>query len=457
MTAVMAHGRRRAEDASEQAPKEPKVTVMVQVLGAAWALFLGLMLLMVGNGVQGTLLGIRGTLEGFSTFQMSLVMSAYFLGFLGGSRLTPTLIQRVGHVRVFAALGSMTSAVLVLYPTLTDPGVWIALRVLIGFCFSGIYVTSESWLNDAVSNENRGKALSLYVIVQMAGIIGAQGLVVLGDPSGFVLFIVPSVLVSLAFLPMLLSASPTPHFESTRAMTLRELWDVSPLGCVGTFLIGGIFSALFGMAAVYGTQAGFSVPEISLFIAFIYLGGLLMQYPIGWISDRMDRRVLILIVAAAGGAAALAAVAGTGWFTLIVAAAFVVGGTANPLYALILAYTNDMVVPEKMAATSGGLIFLNGIGAVAGPLLTGWVMSVVGPEGFWLYVAILMLGMAGYAGWRMTRRKSVVSVEETVSYAPVTPAASPVAVTVAQEYYADSVEDAVGESATMEPPKAAAG
>ncbi len=422
---------------------------MVQVLAAAWALFLGLMLLMVGNGVQGTLLGIRGTLEGFTTFQMSLVMSAYFLGFLGGSRLTPRLIQRVGHVRVFAALGSMTSAILVLYPTLAEAWVWIGLRVMIGFCFSGIYVTSESWLNDAVSNENRGKALSLYVIVQMAGIIGAQGLVVLGDPSGFVLFVLPSVLVSLAFLPMLLTASPTPHFEATKPMTLRELWEISPLGCVGTFLIGGIFAALFGMASVYGTQAGFTVPEISLFIALIYTGGLLMQYPVGWISDRMDRRILILAVAALGGASALAgALAGTAFVPVLVAA-FLVGGTANPLYALVLAYTNDMVEPDKMASTSGGLIFLNGVGAVAGPVVTGWMMSAAGPEGFWLYVACLMLGLSGYAAWRMTRRRATVSVEDTVPYAPITPAASPVAVATAGEVYADSVEDVVGESATL--------
>ena len=429
---------------------------MVQVLGAAWALFLGLMLLMVGNGVQGTLLGIRGALEGFSTFEMSFVMSAYFLGFLGGSRLTPGMIQRVGHVRVFAALGSMTSAILVLYPTLTDPGVWIVLRVLIGFCFSGIYVTAESWLNNAVSNENRGKALSLYVIVQMAGIIAAQGLVVLGDPSGFVLFILPSVLVSLAFLPMLLSASPTPHFETTKPMTLREIWNVSPLGCVGTFLIGGIFAALFGMASVYGTQAGFTVPELSLFIAMIYTGGLLMQYPIGWISDRMDRRVLILLVAALGGPAGLAAMAFSSWYTPLLLAAFIVGGTANPLYALVVAYTNDFLEHDQMAAASGGLIFLNGIGAVAGPLATGWIMATVGPEGFWLYVAILMLGLSGYAAWRMTRRRSRVSVEDTVSYAPVTPAASPVALAVAQEYYAESLEEAVGENATMEATQRAA-
>lgn len=423
---------------------------MVQVLAAAWALFLGMLLLMVGNGVQGTLLGIRGALEGFSTFEMSLVMSAYFLGFLGGSRLTPKMIQRVGHVRVFAALGSLTSAMLILFPTIAEPGVWIGLRVLVGFCFSGIYVTAESWLNDAVENENRGKALSLYLIVQMAGIIAAQGLIYLGDPSGFVLFIVPSVLVSLAFLPVLLSVTPTPAFDTTKPLSLSELWEVSPLGCIGMFLIGGMFSALFGMSAVYAAEAGFSVGEISVFVAMIYVGGLLMQYPIGWISDRMDRRLLILIVAAMGGAAGLLATSVSGLYVAILAAAFVVGGSANPLYGLVLAYTNDMLEHDRMAAASGGLIFLNGIGAVAGPLVTGWAITVSGPDGFWLYLTILLLGLAAYAGWRMTRRPPQVTVEETVSYAPLTPSASPVAVEVAQEYYADNLEESVAEVATVD-------
>ena len=171
---------------------------MLDVLNRSWALLLGMMLLMLGNGVQSTLLGIRGALEGFDTFALSVIMSAYFVGFLGGSRMTPDLIRRVGHVRVFAALASTISAVLILFPTLTDPISWTIGRVLIGFCFSGVYVTAESWLNNSVANETRGQALSLYVVVQMAGIVAAQGLVGLGDPSGFVLFIIPSVLVSLS-------------------------------------------------------------------------------------------------------------------------------------------------------------------------------------------------------------------------------------------------------------------
>ncbi|MEM1162243.1 MAG: MFS transporter, partial [Pseudomonadota bacterium] len=229
---------------------------MISVLSSAWALLLGMMLLQVGNGMQGTLLGVRGEIEGFTTIEMSLVMAGYFVGFLFGSRMAPDMIRRVGHVRVFAALASLISAVMLLYPTFTDVWVWGAARILVGFCFSGVYVTAESWLNNAATNENRGKALSLYMMLQMVGIISAQALMLTADPGGFILFIIPSVLISLAFAPILLSISPTPATENTKPMGLTELYRVSPLGCVGMFLLGIVFSVQFGMAPVFAAEVG---------------------------------------------------------------------------------------------------------------------------------------------------------------------------------------------------------
>jgi len=419
---------------------------MLQVLSSSWALLLGIMLLMVGNGLQGTLLGIRGGIEGFSTFEMSIVMSAYFVGFLGGSRSAPELIRRVGHVRVFAALGSFISAVLILFPVLTDPIAWSILRVCIGFCFSAVYVTAESWLNNAASNENRGQSLSLYMIVQMFGIVAAQGLLAYGDPSGFVLFVIPSVLVSISFAPILLSVNPTPAFDTTKPMSLRELFHVSPLGCVGMFLLGGIFSAQFGMAAVYGTELGLSVKQISVFVATIYVGALFLQYPIGWMSDRMDRRLLILIVALIAALSGMFGVLFDSYFTVLLAVAFVIGGMSNPLYSLLIAYTNDFLEHDDMAAASGGLVFINGLGAIGGPVITGWIMGVYGPSGFWLFITLLLFTLAAYAGYRMTQRKSI-PVEDTGAYVAVSPSSSPIAVEVAQEW---AIETAVEEENELE-------
>lgn len=400
---------------------------MLRVLGTSWPLLLGVMLLMLGNGMQGTLLGLRGAREGFSTEQMSVVMAAYFAGFLLGARLAPAMIRRVGHVRVFAALGSLISAALVGYAILPDWIAWTLLRVLLGFCFCGVYVTAESWLNDAATNETRGQAMSAYMIVQMIGIIAAQALVNLGDPGGYLPFALASVLVSLAFTPILLSASPAPTFGATRPMPIRRLFRVSPLGCVGIFLMGGVFAAIFAMVSVWGTLAGLSVRELTIFIAALYAGGLLFQYPVGWISDRSDRRRLILAVAALGAGAAAAPVALDLGFPALVAVALAVGGAANPLYSLLLAHTNDFLDPAEMAGASGGLLFLNGLGAVAGPIATGWIMGQVGPRGFFLYVAVLLALLALYALWRTTRRPAP-AVADTGAFAIVVPTASPVAV-----------------------------
>ncbi|MFU8898584.1 MAG: MFS transporter [Roseinatronobacter sp.] len=396
---------------------------MFKVFTASWALLLGMMFLMVGNGVQGTLLGIRGAIEGFSTFQMSVVMSAYFAGFLFGSRMAPEMIRRVGHVRVFAALGSLISAVLILYAAIPDWIIWALLRVLIGFCFSGVYVTAESWLNNTASNENRGQALSLYMIVQMLGIIAAQALINFADPAGYLLFVIPSVLVSLAFAPILLSVSPAPVFGTTRSMTIRELYGVSPLGVVGTFLMGGVFAAMFGMTAVWGTEAGLSILEISIFTGAIYFGGLVFQYPIGWLSDRMDRRKLLVIVSLIGVAGGSLAVLFDLSFIWLVGVALIIGGISNPLYSLLVAYTNDYLETDQMAAASGGLLFVNGVGAILGPLIIGWLMGVIGPSGFFLFIIVLMMMLVIYAIWRMTQRPSI-PVAESGPFAAVSPVVS---------------------------------
>jgi MFS family permease len=405
---------------------------MLAVARNSWALLLGMLLLMLGNGLQGTLLGVRGSAEGFSTTSMSIVMSAYFVGFLGGSRLAPEMIRRVGHVRVFAALASFISAVLILYAAVPDPIAWALMRVVIGFCFSGVYVVAESWLNDGSTNDNRGKTMSIYMIVQMLGIVTAQGLLNVADPAGYNLFIISSVLVSVSFAPILLSVSPAPVFQTTKPMTLRRLFKVSPLGFVGMFLLGVVFSALFGMSAIFGAQIGLSLREISAFVAAIYVGGMVLQYPIGWFSDRMDRRLLIGGLATSGAVIALAGAIISGGFAWLLFMAFIIGGVANPLYSLYLAYTSDFLEIEDMAAASGGLIFINGIGAISGPIILGRMMDSWGPYSFFGYVGGVLALMAFYAAYRMTQRAAPL-VEDTASYAPLSPTSSPVAVEVAQE------------------------
>lgn len=408
---------------------------MLTVLRTTWPLLLGILLFMVGNGMQGTLLGVRGGIEGIPTSLMSVVMAGYFGGFVLGSLAVPPMIQRVGHVRVFAALGSLISAVLILYAAAPHWIAWAVLRLLIGFCFCGVYITAESWVNASATNETRGQAMSAYFIMQMLGLVTGQALLNVGDPAGWMLFVIPSVLVSLAFTPILLAQVQAPRFEQIKPMSLPRLYRASPLGCVGIFLVGGVFSALLGMGAVWGAVIGLDVKQISAFVAAISVGGLLAQYPIGWLSDRLDRRKLIIALSGFGAVVAAAvAMAELGIWGYLLAAALV-GGVANPVYALLIAYTNDFLDASDMAAASAGLLLVNGAGSVFGPILTGWLMTLIGPEGFWIYMGLLLAMLTAYGGWRMTQR-ATPSLDQ--NFAVLLPAATPVAVEAALAEAGDS-------------------
>lgn len=412
---------------------------MTRMYSQVWALLLGIVFIMLGNGMHFTLIGLRGGIEGFSAAELAIVTSGYFMGFLSGARISPLMIRRVGHVRVFAALGSFMSAALIAFPLVAEPWAWTLLRMLVGFCMSGVYVTAESWLNDAATNETRGTVLAAYMIAQTLGIIGAQGLLLLGDAGTAVLFIGASMLVSISFGPILLSATSAPAAEVARPMSLRKLFSGSPLGTVGIFLLGSVYATQSGMGAVFGTQIGLATEQIALFVAMLFAGALVLQYPIGWLSDRMDRRKLIFGAASLGAASCA-----LGWFTggglwALMTAAFFAGGVTTPLYALFLAYTNDYLSAEEMPAASGGLVFTFGLGAIAGPLITGWAMQGLGPFAFWLVLGATFCAIALYALYRMTQR-AVVPVDETEHYLGVLPTASPVAVEAAGAWAADHAQ-----------------
>jgi MFS family permease len=269
------------------------------------------------------------------------------------------------------------------------------------------------------------------MIVQILGIIASQAFMTFADPSGYELFVVMSVLVSVSFAPILLAVSVAPAFQTTARMTLGQLFRISPLGCVGTFLLGGVFSGIFSMASVFGTEKGLSVGQIALFVATTYLGGLLFQFPIGWLSDRVDRRQLITGLTAFGAVFTLLGLFAADAFAAVLAIGFVLGAVANPLYSLLIAYTNDFLEHSDMAAASGGLLFIHGLGAITGPLAIGFLMARFGADAFFAFVGALLGLIAAYALYRMTRR-SAPSVVLTSPYAPVLPSASAVAVEAAQ-------------------------
>ena len=263
---------------------------------------------MLGDGLQATLLAVRADQEGFSATITGLIMSSFFVGFLLGSITTPKFTTRVGHIRVFAALAALASAAILVHTVFVQVPVWIALRFVSGFCFAGLYIVAESWLNDRATNETRGKLLSLYMIVTYLGVGAGQLLLNLADPSEHLLFILTSVLISIAVVPLLLSAGSPPAFRESVNISLRELFRLTPLGLVSMFLEGLVTATFFALGPVYGQRIGLDVKNISYFMTAAVIGTVILQGPLGALSDRYDRRIVLTVVSLLAAIAALVCV-----------------------------------------------------------------------------------------------------------------------------------------------------
>ena len=392
---------------------------MIAAIAATWALLLGMALLMIGNGLQASLVGLRATLEGFSTTTTGLVMSGFYVGFMLGSILTPMALRRVGHVRVFAALAAVASIAALGHAVFVEPVSWTVMRILTGLCYAGLYVVAESWLNDRATNQTRGQLLSVYVVISLGGMGVGQLLLNLASVRGFELFILASILVSVAVVPILLSAGPTPAFTASSRLGLRRLYALSPLGVIGTMGTGLANGVLIGMGAVFGDQAGLSAVQISLFMGAMFLGGLLLQWPIGRLSDRFDRRRVITFVTflaafAALGAIVLSGISETGLFVFIA----LLGGLSLPLYSLCIAHANDHLEPSQMIAASAGLVLVMGVGASLGPLTAGALMSVVGADGYFWCLAVVHGAIGVFALYRMAARPTL-PLDDQALYVPV--------------------------------------
>lgn len=389
---------------------------MIQVVLSAWALFLGIAMMMLGNGLQVSLLGLRATTEGFPTATTGLIMSAYYVGFLAGSTLAPRIVRNVGHVRVFAALASLASTAALIHAVFIDPLAWGVMRFITGFCFAGLYVVAESWLNDRATNETRGQLLSVYMVVTLGSMALGQLLLNLADPGGFLLFVLASVLVSLALVPIALTAGSAPTFDTPSTVGLRQLYRLSPFGVVGAMATGAAHGVLFGMGAVYAGQVGMSVAQISLFMGVAVTGGMIFQWPVGRLSDRFDRRRVMIVVTLLAATFAIAAVpvSATSQSTLLVLT-FLFGGMTLPMYSLCIAHTNDHLEPGQMVAASGTLVLVGGIGACFGPSLVAGFMSMAGADAFFVSLAAIHAAVGLFGLYRMSRRAAMPLDEQNPS------------------------------------------
>ncbi len=408
---------------------------MLKILSSSWPLFFGLALIMIGNGLQGTLLGIRASIEGFDPAVIGFIMSLYYVGFLGGSIYVPKLISGVGHIRVFTALASLASTTVLLHGIYPEPWFWAAIRLFTGFSYAGLYIVVESWLNNMSTNKTRGKLFAVYQVIGFGGMVIGQFFLNVADPETLSLFIVTSVLVSIALLPISLSSRPAPSFEEPDTLSLKRLYVISPLGLMGAFTNGFGTGVIFGMGAVYAKAIGMTLPQISTFMALFIAGGVVFQIPIGWLSDRYDRRIIIIGTSLVTSIIAVLCYLVSDSPYILNAVFFIFGGTLLALYGLSMAHINDHLTPRQYVGASASAILVNGVGAAIGPFSVAAIISLFGTDLFFPLIAVIFFWFFGYGLYRTTKRDAV-PLDEQSDYTNMPVRSTPISMTITEEGHA---------------------
>jgi len=347
------------------------------------------------------LLGVRAELEGFDDYLIGLLMSCYFAGFLAGSLLTPKMIQRVGHIRIFAALSAVASVTILIHAIYVEPWAWALMRLFTGFAFSTIYVVSESWLNQSSNNANRGQILSIYTTILLAGICAGQFMLNLANPLDFTLFILISVMVSVAAVPILLSVIITPTIEETERVSIRHLWYRTPMGVTGIILSQWVSSILFGMGAVYATKLGFSVYQVANFMGAMMAGGMILQWPLGKLSDMVDRRWVMSVACLFAVVFALLISRESEASIRLYLMIFMFGGCSLSLYSIVVALTNDHLRPSEIVPASGTIVLISGLTSITGPITAVFWLQIFGLQSFFVLLASCLLLLATISLWRL--------------------------------------------------------
>ncbi len=391
---------------------------MVKLLFPITALLSGIALLLLGTGLLNTLLALRGAGEGFSDQLLGLFGSAYFVGFILGTWLGPRLIRRMGHIRAFAFFAAATAACVLLHVLLIDPWVWVALRVLTGLMLVGIYTVIESWLNSQSPPEHRARVFASYMAVNLLSLAVAQQFLHLDSPMTFTLFALAAVLMCLAVMPLAMTRLPQPVIGETPRLALRTLWRAAPVACAGSLLSGLAMGGFWGLGAVYAGRMGMSAGDIAWFISLVILAGALLQWPMGMLSDRVDRRLALAIIAAiaAFGGLMMAILGPFGQWLLVAAAIF--GGGSFAVYPSVVAHMMDHLHQEEVLPGNAALLMLHGGGAAVGPALAGWFMGWWAPQALPLFFMV-MFGISAVHALQHWRKGKDQIVDSAAHYVPM--------------------------------------
>ena len=389
------------------------------------ALMISVSLLMFGNSITSTLLALRANLEGYSNEMIGLIASGYFLGFAIGTFRSGPLINRIGHIRTFAALSAVASAAVMMVLITSNAWAWVFLRAVMGAAAAGLFVVVESWLNNRATNNSRGILLSMYIMIGYVASAFGQQTIKFGDPGSYELFLLVGIVLTLSLVPVSLTRATHPDPVDKPLLSIKKLYAVSPTSVVTCLVAGLISSSWWGLGPVYASNIGLSVSQVSGFMTAGLIGGMLLQIPVGRLSDRLDRRLVILGVTIALGAPSLILVLGgllPGWSLIGTVALFF--GLSSTLYPLSVAYANDYLESGDIVAASGGFVLIYGVGAVIGPLASSYAMRLMGPQGMFVLIIAMAALLTLFILSRMRIRQWAAVVEkEPYVLSPETPMA----------------------------------
>jgi len=405
----------------------------------SWALFLGYGVIMLAHGFQGNLLGLRAVLEDFDIVATGILMSGYFIGYFTAANVVPNLVGKVGHIRVFAAFASVASLSILIHAIFVNPYVWAMGRFLTGFSMLSIFVVVESWLNDRATNRTRGKVLSIYMVITFVGLALGVLLLNFNNPNEYEPFILVSVLLSVALIPILLTKRKPPTFKKISSIKIKELYKTSPFGTISMFCCGFLHPVIFTMGAVYGALMNFSILEISLYLSLITISGAIFQWPIGYLSDLFDRRLVIIVTALLGAVFSVLC-----FFSVSVSPDFLnlssdwkiiiqhitnhrllfyifislFAGMCLPLFSLNLAYVNDFLPKEKFVSAGAGLQLIFGLSAMTAPFICSFFIKEFGPNGFFVFLCIFQAIIGSFGIYRMFKRPTEENPDNTFTPLP---------------------------------------
>ena len=381
---------------------------MYRTLLSVFSLLFGAAILFAGHGIQVIALPIKAEALGFSEFVTGSLWSAYAAGMLLGCFLFPRLIGQIGHVRSFTMASAIATISVLLYLLSVNPWIWLLVRFVYGFVMTGFFMVTESWLNERTPNDIRGRVLGIYTAITLLMMSIGQIMINFVDPFGITILLAAAILLCSAQIPLTLSRIRVPTVPEGTQLDVAKLWSTTRISFIGSLIMGMLISMFWALAPIFAIRSGFSTQMTSLHMGAAVAGGVFLQWPLGRLSDFIDRRLIILMLCLGiCGAAILLVYVGAQDRLILVMSSFLFGGFLYAANAITMAFAFDRSGEGDIVGISSGLLFLFGVGSVLGPLIAAWMMGAFGPSALYQLAASLAFAMAVVVAFLIPSRTAV--------------------------------------------------